>query len=203
MTTIIKSILFGIIKTCMIHTKLLCNGWIQPITSLFVLLLKKKDDTWCMCVNYHALNALITWDCFPLPMVDKLLDELGHKCVFAKLDLTFGFHQICLQPQDNPKQLFTLMVDITSIMWCRLTSVMLRQHFEPLWMTFFALCCAKRWLHFLMIFWSIVLTMIFTYPISLKFLKVWLIISFFLLNLRNVCSISLSCLLRPCHFLRV
>ena len=89
--------------------KLISNGWIRPSNSPFsslVLLLRKKDGTWCMCVDYRALNALTVKDRFHLPTVDELLDELGEARIFTKLDLTSGFHQIRLRPQDASKTAF-------------------------------------------------------------------------------------------------
>jgi hypothetical protein len=38
---------------------------------------KKKDGSWCFCVDYRALNALTVKNKHPLLVVEELLDELA------------------------------------------------------------------------------------------------------------------------------
>jgi hypothetical protein len=85
---------------------MLHQGIIRHNSSSFsasVLLIRKSDDSWCFCVNYHALNAKIMKDKFPIPIIEELFNELCQAKLFTKLDLRSGYHQVWMHPNDAEK----------------------------------------------------------------------------------------------------
>jgi hypothetical protein len=77
----------------------------NPFLSL-VILVNKKDGSWCFCVDYRQLNNITMKDKNPLLIVDELLDELHGASWFTKLDMRSDYHQIRVMPDDEPKMAF-------------------------------------------------------------------------------------------------
>ncbi|WVZ75622.1 hypothetical protein U9M48_023659 [Paspalum notatum var. saurae] len=91
--------------------ELLAKGYIRPSFSFWafpVLLVEKKDtDVKMMCVNYRALTKVTIKNKYPLPRIYDLFDQLQGACVFSKIDLRSGYHQLKIRPSDISKTVFT------------------------------------------------------------------------------------------------
>ncbi|WVZ76448.1 hypothetical protein U9M48_024424 [Paspalum notatum var. saurae] len=89
--------------------ELLGKGFIRPSSSPWafpVLFVDKKDGTRRMCVDYRALNDVTIKNKYPLPRIDDLFDQLQGACVFSKIDLRSGYHQMKIRPSNIPKTAF-------------------------------------------------------------------------------------------------
>jgi hypothetical protein len=73
-----------------------------------MIFVPKKDDTQRLCVNYHPLNEVTIKNKYSLPRIDDLFDQLRGACVFSKIDLRSGYHQLKIQECDIPKTAFIL-----------------------------------------------------------------------------------------------
>jgi hypothetical protein len=70
--------------------ELMQKQFIRPSASPWgapVFLVKKKDGTLRLCVDYRELNKLKVKNKYPLLRIDDLLDQLGGAKVFSKIVL--------------------------------------------------------------------------------------------------------------------
>nr|GEV16462.1 putative reverse transcriptase domain-containing protein [Tanacetum cinerariifolium] len=77
--------------------ELLEKGFIRLSSSTWgapVLFVKKKDGSFRMCIDYRELNKLTVKNCYPLPRMDDIFDQLQGSSVYSKIDLRSGYHKL-------------------------------------------------------------------------------------------------------------
>ena len=91
-------------------TRLLAAGFIWEVTHpdwlANLVLVKKKNGEWRMCVDYTDLNKHCHKDPFPLPCIDQVVDSMAGCVLLSFLDCYSGYHQIPLKESDQEKTSF-------------------------------------------------------------------------------------------------
>ena len=71
-----------------------------------VVLVKKANGKWRMCVDFSDLNKACPKDSYPLPSIDALVDSASGCKMFNFLDVFSGYNQIKMHPKDECKTAF-------------------------------------------------------------------------------------------------
>nr|GFA64678.1 putative reverse transcriptase domain-containing protein [Tanacetum cinerariifolium] len=85
------------------------KGFIRPSSSPWgapVLFVKWKDGSFWMCIDYQELNKLTVKNCYPLPRINDLFDQLQGSSIYSKIDLRSGNHQLRVREKDISKTAF-------------------------------------------------------------------------------------------------
>ncbi|CAJ2665348.1 unnamed protein product [Trifolium pratense] len=71
-----------------------------------VVLVKKSNGKWRMCVDYTDLNRACPKDSYPLPCIDKLVDNSSGFKLLSFMDAYSGYNQIPMAVADRGKTAF-------------------------------------------------------------------------------------------------
>ncbi|GBM06208.1 Retrovirus-related Pol polyprotein from transposon 297, partial [Araneus ventricosus] len=73
------------------------QGIVEPCSSEYsspVVIVRKKDGTPRVCIDYRRLNKVVVKDRFPLPLIEDILDRLQGSRVFSTIDLKNAFFHV-------------------------------------------------------------------------------------------------------------
>jgi len=71
-----------------------------------VVLVKKANGKWRMCIDFTDLNKVCPKDSYPLPSIDALVDSASGCKMLSFLDAFLGYNQIKMHPRDESKTTF-------------------------------------------------------------------------------------------------
>ena len=96
--------------------KLLAAGFIRevyyPKWLANVVMVKKFNGKWKMCVDFTDLNNACTKDSFPLPRIDQLVDSTAGHELLTFMDAFSGYNQILMKKEDQEKTAFVTSHDL-------------------------------------------------------------------------------------------
>lgn len=89
--------------------KLIDLGWIVPSQSPWassIVMVRKKNGEWRMCIDFRALNDVTIKDAYRLLNIEEVLDTMQGAKIFTVLDMMSGFHQIPMDERSRGKTAF-------------------------------------------------------------------------------------------------
>ena len=88
------------------------KGYIWPSKSpqtVLVFFVEKKDGKKQMVQDYQYLNEWTIKNNYPLPLISDVLENIGMKKVFTKIDLRWGYNNVRIKEGDEWKVVFTIL----------------------------------------------------------------------------------------------
>ena len=90
--------------------KLLVAGFIRevyyPDWLANVVMVKKSNGKWMMCVDFMDLNRACPKDNYPLPQIDTLVDSTARHKLLSFMNAFSGYNQIKMNKEDQEKTSF-------------------------------------------------------------------------------------------------
>jgi len=66
-----------------------------------VFFLDKKDGGKCMVMDYHRLNKQTVKNNYLLPLITDLVNSMGNKRVFTKMDLQWEYNNVRIKERNK------------------------------------------------------------------------------------------------------
>jgi len=91
------------------------KGYIRPSKSPQtspVFFVGKKNGGKRMVMDYCRLNKQMVKNNYPLPLITNLVDSMGNKKLFTKMDLRWGYNNVHIKKGDEWKAAFTTHVGL-------------------------------------------------------------------------------------------
>jgi len=71
-----------------------------------VFFIKKKDGSLRLVQDYRVLNSMTVKNKYSLSLISKLVLQLRKAKYFTKLDVCWGFNNVCIKPRNEWKAAF-------------------------------------------------------------------------------------------------
>ncbi|UYV75185.1 hypothetical protein LAZ67_12002787 [Cordylochernes scorpioides] len=86
-------------------SQLLKHDIITPSSSPYsspVTLVRKRDNTMRLCIDFRRVNELVLSDLHPLPLIETVLDNLSKAREFSTVDISNAYYQIPIAEESQP-----------------------------------------------------------------------------------------------------
>jgi len=77
-----------------------------------VFFVEKKDRKKRMVQDYWYLNKWMVKNNYPLPLISDIIENIGTKKVFMKLDLRWGYNNVIIKEGNEWKAAFTILEEL-------------------------------------------------------------------------------------------
>ena len=93
---------------------------VSPYASPIIIMVKKENSSTRVCADFWKLHKITEVDPEPMTMAEDLFLGLSNKKYLSKIDLTKGYWQIPVAPEDLLKTCSKLHMDNMSFYRCHL-----------------------------------------------------------------------------------
>jgi len=85
-----------------------------------MILVKKKDGSCRLCMDYHKLNSVTIQDAYPHPRIDDYLGGLAGSKYFGTLNLLSGYWQVLFSLMHMTRQHSSFSTSFRNGRFCHL-----------------------------------------------------------------------------------